>query len=62
MSKTKHPFDLLLSIEQQSKKNAKGLPQQIEARSLWSGIGFRIGDIAMTAPLNQVNEIYTTRD
>jgi twitching motility protein PilI len=57
VSKTKHPFELLLSIEQQSVKNAKGLPQQIEARSLWSGIGFRISDIAMTAPLNQVNEI-----
>lgn len=53
----KHPFDLLLTIEQQSKKNAKGLPQQTKARSLWSGIGFRIGDIIMTTPLTQVNEI-----
>lgn len=53
----KHPFDLLLSMEQQSKKYAKGLPQQIEARSLWSGIGFRIGDIVMITPLTQVNEI-----
>lgn len=44
-------------MEQQSKKHAKGLPQQIEARSLWSGVGFRIGDIAMIAPLTQVNEI-----
>jgi twitching motility protein PilI len=53
----KHPFDLLLTMEQQSKKNAKGLPQQIEARALWSGIGFRIGDIVMITPLTQVNEI-----
>jgi twitching motility protein PilI len=44
-------------MEQQSKQNAKGLPQQIEARALWSGIGFRIGDIVMITPLTQVNEI-----
>jgi len=44
-------------MEQQSKKNAQGLPQQIEARALWSGIGFRIGDIVMITPLTQVNEI-----
>jgi len=52
-----HPFDLLQSLEQQSKEHARGLPQQIKARSLWSGICFRIGDIAMVAPLTQINEI-----
>ncbi len=52
-----HPFDLLQVLEAQSKNNAKGLPQQTETRSLWSGIGFRLGDIEMVAPLNQVNEI-----
>jgi len=44
-------------MEQQSIKNAKGLPQQAETHSLWDGIGFRIGDIDMVAPLTQVNEI-----
>lgn len=52
-----HPFDLLQSLEEQSKKSAKGLPQQTENRTLWSGIGFRLGDIEMVAPLTQVNEI-----
>lgn len=57
MANQTHPFDLLLSMEQQSKKSARGLPQQTEVRSLWSGIGFRIGDIVMVTPLTQVNEI-----
>jgi len=52
-----HPFELLQTLEEQSKKNAKGLPQQIETRAMWSGIGFRLGDIPMVAPLTQVNEI-----
>lgn len=52
-----HPFELLQTLEEQSKKNAKGLPQQIETRAIWSGIGFRLGDIEMVAPLTQVNEI-----
>lgn len=57
MASQKHPFDLLISMQQQSIQNAKGLPQQVETHSLWSGIGFRIGDITMVAPLTQVNEI-----
>jgi len=52
-----HPFDLLQVLEEQSKNNAKGLPQQTETRAVWSGIGFRLGDIEMVAPLTQVNEI-----
>jgi len=53
----KHPFKLLLELEALSIKNAKGLPQEIEVKELWDGIGFRIGDIHMIAPLDQVNEI-----
>jgi twitching motility protein PilI len=52
-----HPFDLLQSLEALSKETAKGLPQQIEARATWSGIGFLLGGIEMVAPLNQVSEI-----
>lgn len=57
MANNKHPFDLLQSLEVQSKKSAKGLPQQTETRTLWSGIGFRLGGTDMIAPLTQVNEI-----
>ncbi|HEC19197.1 MAG TPA: purine-binding chemotaxis protein CheW [Gammaproteobacteria bacterium] len=57
MASKQHPFELLQELERESKKYAKGLPQQTETRSLWTGIGFRLGDIEMVAPLTQVNEI-----
>ena len=53
----KHPIQLLFDIEQQGKAAAKGLPQQVDIQETWSGIGFRIGDINLVAPLDQVNEI-----
>ncbi len=57
MAKKKHPFQLLQELESLSIKSAKGLPQEVELKELWDGIGFRIGDIYMIAPLDQVNEI-----
>lgn len=57
MTKKKHPFDLLRELEALSIKSAKGLPQEEELKALWDGIGFRIGDTYMIAPLGQVNEI-----
>ena len=57
MAKKIHPFELLQELEALSKKSAKGLPQEIEQKALWNGIGFRIGDTHMIAPLDQVNEI-----
>lgn len=53
----KHPIQLLYDIEQLSMATAKGLPQQVDIKETWSGIGFRIGDINLVAPLNQVSEI-----
>lgn len=57
MTKGKHPLELLREIERRSKLHAKGLPQQIAKKALWSGIGFRAGDINLVAPLSQINEI-----
>ena len=57
MAKNKHPFVILLELEALSIKSAKGLPQEIEVKEMWDGIGFRIGEIYMIAPLDQVNEI-----
>jgi twitching motility protein PilI len=54
---SKHPFEILRDLEELSKKNARGLPQEVEQKTLWSGIGFRIGKISMVAPLYQVDEI-----
>jgi twitching motility protein PilI len=52
-----HPIELLYAIEQQGKEAAKGLPQRVDVKEAWSGIGFRIGGFNMVAPLNQVTEI-----
>ena len=57
MTEVMHPIELLLELERRSKHNAKGLPQQTEKKTLWSGIGFRAADINLVAPLSQVNEI-----
>ena len=53
----KHPIQLLYDIEQQGKAAAKGLPQQVDVKESWSGIGFRIADMNLAAPLDQVSEI-----
>lgn len=53
----KHPIHLLHQIELECKKTAKGLPQRAAIKESWTGIGFRINDINLVAPLKQVNEI-----
>jgi len=51
------PIDLLVKLEKKSLKAAKGLPQQKAVEATWSGISFRVGDLNMVTPLDQVNEI-----
>ena len=53
----KHPIQVLYEIEQLGKTLAKGLPQRVDVKEAWSGIGFRIADFNLVAPLDQVNEI-----
>lgn len=38
-------YALLQDIDVRSRTKALGLPQQIEVRRTWSGIGFRLGDV-----------------
>ena len=52
-----HPFAILRDIEQRSRTKALGLPQQIEVRRTWSGIGFRLGDSHLLSPMHEVEEI-----
>lgn len=52
-----NPFQLLLAIERRSKENAQALPQQIEQRNTWDGVGFRLGEVHLVAPLFEVKEI-----
>jgi len=60
--KFSHPILLLQDIENRSRANARGLPQQKVVKDEWSGIGFRVGDLLMVAPLGHVVEILTYPD
>jgi len=51
------PYELLRAIEQRSRERALGLPQQIEVRRTWSGIGFRFGEHHFVAPMGEIVEI-----
>ena len=51
------PYELLREIEKRSQAKALGLPQQIEVRRTWSGIGFRLGGAQLVAPMSDVDEI-----
>ena len=51
------PYEILLDIEHRSKLNAAGLPQQVEIKKPWSGIGFKVGKINLLSRIGAVNEI-----
>lgn len=59
MAKTSRqdPFELLHKMQQQSLENAPGLPQEVEVTKLWSGVGFRLGNMMLVTPLDHVLEI-----
>lgn len=56
------PYILLRDIETRSRTRARGLPQQVEVRRTWSGIGFRVGDLLLVSSLGEISEmlIYPT--
>lgn len=51
------PIELLQALEKHSLNVSAGLPQQEEIRNTWSGICFRVGELSLVAPLDQVSEI-----
>ena len=51
------PYALVKEIEARSRTRALGLPQQVEVRRTWSGIGFRVGDLLLVSSLGQIGEI-----
>lgn len=50
-------YALLEDIDLRSRTKALGLPQQIEVRRTWSGVGFRLGDVHLLSKLEEVDEI-----
>lgn len=57
MTKELEPFAVLQDIADRSLQTAKGLPAQIDAVPLWSGIGFSLGGFRFVAPMGEVSEI-----
>ncbi|RMD70813.1 MAG: purine-binding chemotaxis protein CheW, partial [Gammaproteobacteria bacterium] len=55
----KDPIALLEDIERRSLERARGLPLQVEVKPTWTGIGFRMGDSLLAAPLAEIREILT---
>lgn len=54
------PILLLYGMDQRSRRFAHNLPQQIEVKTTWDGVGFRIGELMAVAPMEQVREILTS--
>jgi len=51
------PYALVKEIETRSRSRSLGLPQQVEVRRTWSGIGFRVGELLLVSSLGEVGEI-----
>ncbi len=51
------PLALLQRMQEHSRRTAPGLPEQVEAAPLWSGLGFRVADLMLATPLDHVSEV-----
>jgi twitching motility protein PilI len=51
------PLQWLKHLERVCLQHARGLPKQQQTDETWLGIGFRLGDLQLVAPLNEVAEI-----
>jgi twitching motility protein PilI len=51
------PLALLQKMQEHSRRHAPGLPEQVQAAPLWSGLGFRVADLQLVAPLDHVSEV-----
>ena len=51
------PFEVLQAVEAECLSKAAGLPILDDVKQSWTGIGFRIGDMALVASMDEVAEI-----
>jgi len=51
------PLLLLQQMQLTGRQTAPGLPEQVQAAPLWSGLGFRLGDAFFVTPLSDVTEV-----
>ncbi|MGB5457615.1 MAG: chemotaxis protein CheW [Gammaproteobacteria bacterium] len=59
---TIEPFDILLELEQRCQVNAAGLPTLDKSDDEWVGVGFRIGEDKLIAPMSEIEEILELPD
>jgi twitching motility protein PilI len=58
MARTRQdPLALLRKIQRDSIETAPGLPQEIQAAQLWSGVAFRLADLRLVTALDAVLEV-----
>lgn len=63
MARTREdPLVLLRRIQQQSIETAPGLPQEVQAATLWSGVAFRLADLRLVTALDEVLEVLPCPD
>ena len=51
------PLALLQQMQEHSRHTAPGLPEQVQAAPLWSGLGFRVANLQLVTPLDHVSEV-----
>ncbi|MBT5231694.1 MAG: hypothetical protein HOM11_15625 [Methylococcales bacterium] len=51
------PLRHLLDLERRCRRYASGLPQKIEVKKRWIGVGYRIADQHILSPLGEIQEI-----
>jgi twitching motility protein PilI len=57
-----NPLELLQKMQRDSMARMPTLPQEEEPVELWSGVGFRLGDMHLVAPLDHVSEVLHVTD
>lgn len=51
------PYVVLANIAERSTSGLRGLPQQVDVQTLWSGIGFSLRGRRFVAPMSEVAEL-----
>lgn len=54
---TTTPFQWLQDLEKRAKLKALGLPRPEKVQQIWRGISFRLGDLLLVTPINDIREI-----
>lgn len=51
------PIGLLRQMQRVARQTAPGLPEQVQAAPVWSGLGFRLDDMQLVTPLGDITEV-----